>query len=554
MRLKTYRWIVFLFVLALVAAACGDDTGTSTTAADTTSSPTSSTTAAPGTAATDPPSTTAAPGDQKRGGTLTIAHFVDPRTLNPAEDGGYEANFMGINIRDGLTQLDAEGNLEGSLAVSWSQPDPLTYVFELREGVVFHDGSEFTAADVKYTFDKMVDPEVSAYAGNFTPLIESTEIIDDYTVQVNLKIPYFGFPDEMARNSTTRILPEGYLDGDVPDDTVVGTGPFMVKSWTKGGQLVLERNPNYWNPDEAFVDEIVFKVVPDAQTQLVQLQAHQVDIVLVVPPSAVEELQADPDITVNGGPSGKSQELLLNTLQPPFDNLNVRKGVLSIVDRQEVIDLGAAGFGKVPTDIFPSYLQEWNPDANWDMYDPEGGVALLRGEGFSEDSPLEFELRTINTNFFIDQATVLKQQFEATGIIKVNVTPMEKGAFLAPLFREEDPLQWQAALEMYSFTTDPQSFYWEQFAADSYINSVNVNLPGGYQLPELEQVVSDALAANSLEEAKALWARELELIQEHALQLRIAYFDNIQAYGPGVMGFDSFAGNEYPLRLVWLDR
>ena len=107
---------------------------------------------------------------------------------------------------------------------------------------------------------------------------------------------------------------------------------------------------------------------------------------------------------------------------------------------------------------------------------------------------------------------------------------------------------------MYSFTTDPQSFYWEQFAVDSYINSVNVNLPGGYELPELEQVVTDALGAATVEEQHPLFARQLELIIEHALQLRIAFFDNIQAYGPDVRDFDSFAGNEYPLRLVWLDR
>jgi len=553
---RSSLFIGAIVVFAMIAASCAGTSGGEATTATTqaTTTTTQATSGGGASASTTQATQPSVSGSPQRGGELTIAIDRDPRNFNPIKDGGYEGDFIVRNVRAGLTQLDADGNVEPSLATSWEQPDPLTYIFHLRKGVKFSDGTPFTSADVKYTFD-IVTSDLSAFSGNYTPLIESTEAVDDYTFQVNLKIPWLFFLNKMANASDLRIIKNNWLDecaGDECDTTVIGAGPFMIKEWTKGSELVLERNPYYWNPDEPYVDELVYKIVPDAQTQLIQLQAGQVDILLNVPPAAANALKQDQNITVFAGPSGKSNEIILNTLVPPFNDLTVRRAVLMAIDPQETIDLALFGFGALPTDQFPAYLAEHDEDAKPHVYDPEGAKALLAKAGFDDSNPLSFELRTINTAEFVDQATVVKDQLGRIGV-KVKVTPMEKGAFLAPMFREEDPTQWQAGLERYGFTTDPQSFYWEQYAVDSYINASNINLPGGYQLPELEEVVTAALAAPTLEEAKVLYKREWALIQQAAIELRLSYQDNIQAAGPRVHGFKSLTGNEYPLRLVWLE-
>ena len=495
-------------------------------------------------------------GTPVKGGSLVIDVATDPGNLNPSKDGGYEANYMSINIRDRLTQLDASGKITPSLATSWDTPDALTYVFHLRHGVKFSNGAPFTSADVKYTFDMILSPQ-NQYAGNYAPFFKSVEAVDDYTFKVDLKQPYPYFLQQMAENSDFGIVPNNWLAtcGAKCDSTVIGTGPYMLDSWVKGDKLVLSRNPKYWNSAQPYLDKVTFQVVPDAQTQILQLQSGQTDLLFTVPPSMARTLNGKSGVTVYKASSGQTNEVIFNTLVPPFNDTRVRQAIALAINRQEIIDGALYGYGEVPADLFPSFMPEHNASAAKPAYDPNQAKSLLAAAGYTDAHPLSFELRTINTSVFTDQATIIKSQLGKIGV-KVTVTPMEKSAFLAPMFREEgsDPKSWQAGLEKYSFTSDPQSFFWEQYSKGSAINASNINLPGGYQLPQLETVISSALAAKDANAASQDFTQELALLKDAVPDVRISYQQNVQASSTRVHGYQALSGNQFPLRLVWVTK
>jgi ABC-type transport system substrate-binding protein len=327
----------------------------------------------------------------------------------------------------------------------------------------------------------------------------------------------------------------------------------MVGSWDKGQKLVLDRNPNYWDSEEPYLDSVTFQVVPDSQTQILQLRSGQTDMLLNVPTSSAKSLEGQSGVNLLTHSGGATNEVIFNTLVPPFDKQTVRQAMYFALDRQAIIDSGLFGFGDVPTDLFPPYMEQHDSDAPEPVTDTDKAKELLAEAGYDDSNPLSFELKTINTSDFINQATVIKDQLNAIGV-QVQVTPMEKGAFLAPMFREEgtDPKSWQAGLERYSFTSDPQSFSWEQYAKDSAINASNINLPGGNQAPELEKVVNATLAAPDLESAKKLYAQELEILNTVVPDVRISYQMNVQATTSRVHGYQALSGNQFPLRLVWV--
>lgn len=492
-------------------------------------------------------------GTPKRGGSIVVDVAQDPVTLDPSKEGGYEGNYMAINVRDRLTQLDAKGDLAPSLAESWDVT-PSKVTFHLRKGVKFSNGAPFSSADVKYTFDMILSPK-NAYAGNYEPFFQSVEAPDPDTFVVNFKQPYQYFLRQMAENSDFGIVPNNWLNtcASACDTTVIGTGPYLVGQWDKGQKLVLERNPNYWNPEQPYLDKITFQVVPDAQTQLLQLQSKQADVLLSVAPSSASTVKNMAGVTLQTHSGGQTNEVIMNTLIAPFNDERVRQAMYYAIDRKAVIDGALFGLADVPTDLFPSYMEQHDSSLAAPVTDTDKAKSLLAAAGYDDAHPLSFELRTINTSVFTDQATVIKSQLAAIGV-KVKVTPMEKGAFLAPMFRDEgsDPKSWQAGLERYSFTSDPQSFSWEQYAKGSAINASNINLPGGAQVPELETVVTDTLAAPDLAAAKVLYGQELKILQSAVPDVRISYQMNLQATTSRVHGYQALSGNQFPLRLVWV--
>lgn len=489
------------------------------------------------------------------GGSIVIDVTQDPGTLNPFQDGGIEGNYVSSDIRDRLVDPSPQGQPAPALATSWSQPTPTSYIFNLRHGVRFSNGAPFTAADVKYTFKELLGPK-SQLAGNWT-YIKNVKVINPYKVQIFMTSAYPFLLEQLALNSDAGIVPNGWLSkcGSKCDTTVIGTGPFMLKQWVKGSFLTLARNPYYWGKPKPYLDQVTFRVVPNPESQVVQLKSGAADVLYTVPYPYISVLKKSSGVRLYTHRSGTLMELLMNSSVPPFNNINVRKAMEYGINKQQIIKTILLGFGAVPSGLVPAGNKYYDPSLKAYPYDPAKAKALLATAGYTASKPLSFTLRTINTSYFESEAALIQSQLKAIGV-NINIVPMEKSAFLAPLFRSPgtNPKGWQGGLEQYTFGNSTESLVWEQYAAGSYINTSYVNRPGtgGFTDPTLQRLVTQGIATTNVAKLKRIYHQLYQRIEQDALYVRISFADNIQAARSRVHGFQALSQFEYPLSRVWV--
>ena len=209
----------------------------------------------------------------------------DYTRINPAMDEHGEINVL---IFDGLTDHDGNNEVVPRLAKSWDYDEEnSTYTFHLEEGVKWHDGEPFTAEDVKFTIEAIMDPaNESENAPNYED-VESITVIDDHTIEFKLSAPNVAFLDYM----TMPILPKHLLEGENMQESdffraPVGTGPFKLAKWDEGQQIVLEKNEDYF-AGPAKIDSIIFKIVSDDNAKALQLKSGELNLAQVTPKDAV---------------------------------------------------------------------------------------------------------------------------------------------------------------------------------------------------------------------------------------------------------------------------
>jgi peptide/nickel transport system substrate-binding protein len=487
------------------------------------------------------------------GGSLTIGVAQDPLTLDPIANGGYEANYMSLPVRIGLVSIDPSENIVPAIATSWSQPNPLTYIFHLRHGVRFSNGQPLTAKDVEYTFNMMMSPK-SLYAGTFSPFLKSWEALNPYTFQINLKQPWISILRWLGENYQFGIIPDNWLAtcGSTCNTTEIGAGPYMISKWVKGVELVLTKNPYYWAKSSVYLNTITWRVIPDAEAQQVALETGQIDLLYDVSLSSVSSLSRIPGVHIYEHLSGINNDLIFNTLVPPFNNVKVRQAVSLAINRQQALSAGLYGLGEVPTSVLPSFMPQY-VNTGSPNYDPAEAKQLLQQAGYSAAHPLTFTLRTINGPEFINLATIVEQQLASIGV-KVTVVPLEKAAFLAPMLDlpGSNPKSWQSGLEQWGFINDPTTLGWDMYAPSSFEDASNLNRPGGYQDPALGQLVTESLGVATVAAAKQEYAQMSTLLASAVPDVRLSYQDNVQAARSLVHGFQGMPGNTFPLWYLWV--
>lgn len=489
------------------------------------------------------------------GGTLTVGVARDPATLNPIANGGYEANYMMLPVKARFVSETPSGKIVPDLAQSWTHPSRLKYIFKLRAGVRFSNGKLVTAADWKYSFDVMMSPK-SLYAGIFAPYIKSWRVVNPHKFEVDLKTPWRFFLQFIAENYHLGVIPHGWLKqcGSKCDTTVIGAGPYELQRWAKGDELVLVRNPRYWNKKVGYVKKIVFKVVPDPEASIVQLETGEINLNYEVPLSDVKSLRANHKVHIFAHASGLLNEIIPNTAVAPFSDVRVRRAINMAINRSVIVRAALGGYGEVPTDLFPSFMPQHDRTSKGIPYKPAAAKQLLATAGYTASHPLSFTLTTINSSDFINQATIVKQQLAQIGV-KVTVKPMDKASFLAPIFRlpGSDPKGWQAGLERYSFSDDPSQFAWDQFAKESFEDTVvNLKNPDTTQDGVIEKLANSALRAPTLKAERKLDKKLYKRFAHDALYFYLNFQKNIQASTTNVQGFRGSVASAFPLQYVWM--
>ena len=281
---------------------------------------------------------------QKQGGSITFGVELDISGFDPLKVGVFDtASFTAAAaIFDTLTTLDDKGVAQPKLALSWDHSEDFkTWTFKLRPGVKFHDGTPFNAEAVKANFDRQKDPANKCRCAFYIAFIHDVQAPDELTVVFNLNDPSVNLPAIITIQSTNNVVqsPTAWkTKGDDYNRNPVGTGPYILKSWAAGDRMVLERNPDYWNKGHPYLDRIVLKPLPDAQSRFASLQSGEADIVWddEYDPDNIQKAQKDPKLTVHTYVGSGAQVYAFNTKVAPFDDLRVRQALVMAIDRKKM--------------------------------------------------------------------------------------------------------------------------------------------------------------------------------------------------------------------------
>ncbi len=371
--------------------------------------------------------------DLKNGGTMTVAYKNEMTSLDPAI--GYDGASWNLikAIFDGLMAYKVgTTDLTPGLAESYSvSPDGLTYTFKLRAGVKFHNGRPLTAEDVRYSIDRVVDPktrspgqEFFASIVGFNERVKGTadhvaglRAIDDRTLEVKLSHPDASFLHIMAMNFSYPVPREevekpGADFGKHP----VGTGAFKVADWKPGQQLILVRNPDYYQPGLPHLDEVHINVGIEPITAFLQFQQGAVDVLGDgIPTAKFTEVMQDPNLKdqIVTGPRLRTTFIAIKTNKKPLDDKRVRQAINYAINKARVVQL-VAGRAVATNQILPPLMAGYDPDYQGYAYDPQKAKALLAEAGYPDG--FSTELYASNTEPDPRLAQAMQQDLAAVGI------------------------------------------------------------------------------------------------------------------------------------------
>ncbi|MET0852203.1 MAG: ABC transporter substrate-binding protein, partial [Candidatus Rokuibacteriota bacterium] len=330
----------------------------------------------------------------KQGGTVRVAMHLEPTTLDP--QGPIHATGVQINkvIFESLIQLDAAGVAKPLLATAWeTSPDGKAWTFKLRDGVKFHDGTAFDAQAVKFTLDRSVDGSAGGSSAQaFLGPFDRSEIVDRLTIRMHFKKPYPALLDGLETGYLAIVSPAAVKQhGKEFGQHPVGTGPYVFESWTRGQQVILKKNPAYaWAPTTmkhqgpGYVDQIVYRFIPEHQTRLATLEKGEVDVIGRAPGPDIGRLREDKRFVLylnmfKGAPT----MFLVNAAKPPTNDLVVRQAMLYAINREAVVKAVTFGVSTVAYGpLKPSIWPYWKGVEEMYRNDPAKARQMLDQAGW----------------------------------------------------------------------------------------------------------------------------------------------------------------------------
>jgi peptide/nickel transport system substrate-binding protein len=459
-------------------------------------------------------------GEVQQGGNVSIPIIGDP-IFNPWHPNAYaESNIVNRILFQGLTKPGLDNLPAPSLAEEWSaSEDGLRWTFELKEGVTWHDGEEFTAEDVAFTFNDLVLNESMGANGasNFNAL-EEVEVVDTYTVAFHLNNPFASLPAYLAFNA--EILPEHKFEGtDDPWDFTefnkeapVGTGPFQLDDYTSGQELSLSRFDDY-HGGTANLDTVTFKILPDVNTQIAQALSGELDIFALEDKASLDRVEAADNIDLVSSDITRYYWLAVDLEDPKFQDVAVRQAIMHAIDREAIIDSVLDGYATVANSaITPDQEQYYKEDVKTYEYDPDKAFELLEEAGWEDtngDGVLDKDGEEFTVTFDIalqgdlEQIAVLVQQYLIDVGIDVTLNTLEWNTMVQKNVIERD---FEMMLNWWSYPADPDVL--SQYHS-SHAGSGN-NIPA-YSNDELNALLEEGQAINDPEERVAVYDK----VQEH---------------------------------------
>lgn len=426
----------------------------------------------------------------KTGGTLNVGLSADAPKLDPMVSSSLYDRQVFQSIFDKLADLDENGKIVPMLAESWQiSDDQKTYTFKLRQGVKFHDGTDFNAEAVKFNFERNMDKS-STRKGELSA-VDKVTVVDPYTVKVDLKKPFAPFLSVLTDRAGMMVSPEAAKKaGQDFMNNPVGTGPFVYKERVKGDHITLEKNPNYWQKGYPKVDKVVYKVFNDPNVGLANLKSGQVDFVDKLPYKEVDNLKNDPKVAVTNQMSYGYQGMHLNVTKPPFDKKEIREAVDLLVDRDAIIKVALSGVGTPAHAPFAQKHFAYGDSDKVEKPNLDKAKQLLAQAG--KPNGFDFTLKISTTPLNQQVGQMIQNMLKPAGI-NVNLEKVEFGTLLDQLQKGN----FEAGTVGWSGRPDPDGNLY-----DFYVTGGSQNY-SQYSNPEIDKLLNEGRGESDQTKRKA---------------------------------------------------
>jgi len=485
-----------------------------------------------------------------KGGTLRFGLYRDPTGLDPHLNYGATSSSLQGNVYDNLVTYNAHGNIAPSLAESWSQPQPTVYVFKLRRNVTFHDGTPFGAADVLYSFKRIMDPQTKATRQKeYEELVDTVRAQGEYTVEVRLRHPSATFLDILAGRETFIVSKKWAEAGGDFKKTMNGTGAFRLTSYEPNVRYVLERYPNAWDP--ACLDRVELGPILDDRARVNALKSGQVDFVEYLPWQDTEFLMRERGYRVYRGFEVFNM-IRLNPTRPPLTNPKVRQALNFAINR-ETVSLTAFGGGAQLMDGFLLRKDAWayNPETSrvWKT-NPQRALALLKEAGIARPQDLHLALESSNLTVHLDTAQVVAtmlRSFGATVDLKIND--------VATLFQKRVTGDYTMMMDGLSLPWADPDFYYRYFHSTGTAHAAAVK----FKNERLDQLLEEGQRITDRARRKAIYADVERLLFQEAPWIFIVWRPQAEAARSAVKGYVRLPGglgafSAGYLNRLWIER
>jgi peptide/nickel transport system substrate-binding protein len=452
---------------------------------------------------------------------------LDPRIGNDA----YSEHLHAL-IFDSLVGRDAQMNITPDLAETWETPDPLTYVFHLRRGVIFHDGRALTSTDVKFTFDSILSGAVLSPKRGTFPMVKNIEAPDDYTVVFHLSEPFSSFLWNLTRPGIG-IVPVG--SGHEEARNPIGTGPFRVVSVDQDEQIVLERNPEYFGGVPR-LERVRFRIVPEAIVRALELRKGSADVAGVgsLTPDMVLALTKQHGVMVKEQPGTQLAYVAFNFDDPILAHREVRQALAYATDRAMLIRYLLRGQARLASSLLPPNHWAYEPNVQQYGYDPARAEKLLDAAGYTRGADgvrIHLTLKTSTEESTRLLGEALTDEWSKVGVA-LQLKPLENATFLSDIGRgsfQLYTLRWVGA------NNDPDIF--------SYVFSSKRMPPlganrGHYHNPALDALIDQQRVEMDREKRRVILSRIQEIVSEDEPYINLWYMDNVCVHRDRITGIE----------------
>lgn len=476
--------------------------------------------------------TAAPPGDGPSYGDMYAASSIgDASYLNPVLARDIASADINALVYNGLVKYDKDLKLTGDLAESWSvSPDGLTITFKLRRNVKWHDGQPFTAVDVKFTYDRLVDPKVQTpYSGDFM-LVKDVKIADLYTVRVTYSEKFAPALESWGMGIVPKhIFERGDFNTNPANRAPVGTGPFRFKEWKTDEKIVLEANPDYFE-GRPYISRYVYRIIPDQSVQFLELRNQSIDEMGLTP----DQWRAYPEFFIHYNkyryPAFAYTYLAFNLLNPVFAEKKFRQAIAFGIDKDEIINGVLLGMGKAANGPFPPQSWAYDPSVKDYGYDPGRARLLLSELGWRDadnDGILEKDGRKLAFTIMTNQGNkmrelsceIIQAQLKKIGV-KADIRVVEWSTFVHQFIDKKD---FEAVLLGWSLSRDPDQYsIWNsKQTGEGQYNFVS------YSNPEVDKLLDEGRKTFDTAKRKAAYNRLHRILAEDLPYIFLYYPESL---------------------------